>query len=77
VAKETFVFELVRAKVVPYLTVSFALKSVNHVIIADWFVIDVFCTEEITGAGVGFCRVVKLYVPFVEQLPPALHAVML
>jgi hypothetical protein len=50
---------------------------VNHEMTTDWFVIAVFCTDEINGAGAEFCNVVKLYVPFVEQLPPELHAVML
>jgi hypothetical protein len=77
VPNDAFVFELERATVSPYLMVSFATTSVDHVITADWFVIDVLCTEEMTGGETAFCNVVKLNVPFVEQLPPALHAVIL
>jgi hypothetical protein len=69
VPNDVFDDELDNARVVPYRTVEFALMSVNQEIAADWFVIEPFCTEEITGAGVGFCSVKKLYVPFVEQFP--------
>jgi hypothetical protein len=71
------VFEVFSATVTPYRILSFAPTSVDHVMTADWLVIDVFCTEEMTGAGTAFCDVVKLYVPFVEQFPKELHAVIL
>jgi hypothetical protein len=69
VPKVVFDEELASAVVKPYRSVSFAAILVDHVITTDWLVIEVFCTDEITGAGLEFCNVVKLNVPFVEQFP--------
>jgi hypothetical protein len=80
VARDTFEDDALSARVVPYCTTSFVAWSVSHVIITDWLVIELFRTEDISGKDVlpeAVCSVVKLNVPFVEQLPPVPHAVML
>jgi hypothetical protein len=41
---------LTRLLFLPHLSVAFARSSVDHDIMADWFVMLAFCTDEISGA---------------------------